>query len=124
MLNKLFKIVVFNFCVFWMIKEIAVPVYGYFNYRDEYQVLVNECARAMENHWDIESSNEKNESLLRSSKTSLIVCHDYDKLRKLLLSFGINEYIWNFIFFCIINSVSCLIIAYNQADLYWEIVIS
>ena len=84
-------------CILVDKREIAVPVYGYFNYRDEYQVLVNECARAMENHWDIESSNEKNESLLRSSKTSLIVCHDYDKLRKLLLSFGINEYILSYL---------------------------
>jgi His-Xaa-Ser system protein (TIGR03982 family) len=96
MISKVFQVVVIIFCCFWLTKEILLPGYVYFIYIDEYKELVTECARAMDTHWDVESSELKSEELTNSTKTGLMICHDYDKTRKMLLSFGINEYILSY----------------------------
>ena len=56
MISKVFQVVVIIFCCFWLTKEILLPGYVYFIYIDEYKELVTECARAMDTHWDVESS--------------------------------------------------------------------
>ena len=96
MLKIIFQVVVVVFCIFWLVKEILAPGYVYLKYIDDYKFLVNECARAMDTHWDVETSNLKSMDLTNSTKTGLVVCHDYDKTRKMLLSFGINEYILSY----------------------------
>ena len=96
MLKIIFQVVVVVFCIFWLVKEILAPGYVYLKYIDDYKSLVNECARAMDTHWDVEMSNLKSEDLTNSTKTGLIVCHEYDKTRKMLLSFGISEYILSY----------------------------
>ena len=67
----------------------------------EYRRLVVECDQAMHDEVVLRGTNESSEStdisletakLMRASgEVGLLVCHDYDKLRKRLLIAGVSE---------------------------------
>lgn len=63
-------------------------------YEDEYKRLTYECDNAMHDEVSIRSnpiSSEANDRLQKSAEVGLLVCHDYDKLRKKLLILGVSE---------------------------------
>lgn len=65
-----------------------------FLYQDEYKRLAWACDNAMHNEVAIRSSNigtDQNDLLQTSADVELLVCHDYDKLRKKMLTAGISE---------------------------------
>jgi hypothetical protein len=63
-------------------------------YSDEYKWLAIQCDNAMHDEVSIRFSNralEKQELLIKSADVELLVCHEYDKLRKKMLSLGVGE---------------------------------
>jgi len=89
MIRALFYVTVTLFCVGWLGKNIIAPSAGYFLFKDEYIQLSSQCANAMDETWFAEQ--EKDDGLNKSSKIHLLVCHEYDKLRKKMLIFGVSE---------------------------------
>ena len=89
-MNKVFKITVSIFCVVWLFKYAVLPVTGYFWFKNDYISQTSKCSNAMDESWFIEQS--ANPALISSAKIHLLTCHDYDKTRKLMLSFGVPEY--------------------------------
>lgn len=63
-------------------------------FEDEYKRLTYECDNAMHDEVSIRSNPIKSEAddrLQKSAEVGLLVCHDYDKLRKKLLILGVSE---------------------------------
>jgi len=88
-MDKYFKPILILFCILWLSKEIILPatvaVVTYYPYMD----LVKKCDSAMNSSWFINQTNDT-----RLEKTELIQmldCHDYDKLRKIILISGLSE---------------------------------
>ena len=65
-------------------------------YQNDYQKLMYRCDEAMRNHFiskarSANNPNDKNAEDLNASEVALIDCHDYDVLRKKLLTFNLTE---------------------------------
>ena len=76
------------FVVAWIIKEILLPVGAASFLSFRYMDLTYECDTAMEASWFY----SQNETLNTESEVAqLLVCHEYDKTRKLLLMSGLPE---------------------------------
>lgn len=74
--------------------EYVRPWVAEFVYEEEYKRLTYECDNAMHDEVSIRSNpinSELNDRLQKSAEVGLLVCHDYDKLRKRLLILGISE---------------------------------
>jgi hypothetical protein len=74
--------------------EYVRPWVAEFVYEEEYKRLTYECDNAMHDEVSIRSNpinSELNDRLQKSAEVGLLVCHDYDKLRKKLLILGISE---------------------------------
>jgi len=72
------------------------PLFAAATWGGEYKNLMYECDFAMKEHFIAKQAVEANVDAfsvanLEASESSLVVCHDYDKLRKKLLTFGLNE---------------------------------
>lgn len=70
---------------------IVMKVYG-----DRYSQLIFKCDNVMRDHYIskakiMSKANLENLEELMSSELALIDCHDYDKLRKKLIWFGLSE---------------------------------
>jgi His-Xaa-Ser system protein (TIGR03982 family) len=89
-LNIFFKLSVILLACTYLLKEVVVPEFVYQTNKDVYMKLTLQCAFAMDSNWYIEQQKDKN--LKKSSDIQLLDCHDYDKLRKYMLSSGISEY--------------------------------
>jgi len=89
-LNFVFKISVILIAITYLSKEVIIPEFVYQTNKDEYMKLTLDCAFAMDSNWYIEQQTDTN--LIKSSEIQLLDCHDYDKLRKYMLSSGISEY--------------------------------
>lgn len=66
------------------------------HYQEQYGALVFRCDQAMRSHFiaRTRAGNDPSETsadLLADAELGLIVCHDYDTLRKRLLRFGLTE---------------------------------
>ena len=72
-----------------MWKNFGLAQYSYYRYQSEYIELTLKCAHAMDSNWYIEQLD--NPDIQKSSEIQLLDCHDYDKLRKIMLSHGVNE---------------------------------
>jgi His-Xaa-Ser system protein (TIGR03982 family) len=94
-INKIFKIVLICFCIIWITKELLVPGITLAILYDKYLNLTSECANAMDESWFIEQ--KKDTKLSQTAQVHLLVCHDYDKTRKILLSAGVSENILAYI---------------------------
>ena len=84
--NKMFRIVVSAFVIFWLGKEVILPVSVGAYYYAPYQKLVIACDTAMDDSWYF---GEKD--LGTSEIVHLLDCHDYDKARKVMLIAGLPE---------------------------------
>lgn len=74
--------------------EYVVPVAADWYFRDDYRNLAAECDQAMHDEVALRpgtSGASKHPALSLSADVALLVCHDYDKLRKRLLAFGVSE---------------------------------
>jgi His-Xaa-Ser system protein (TIGR03982 family) len=85
--KKFFMYTITVFCILWIMKEIILPVGAASLYSKKYMKLVVECGLAMEGNWY--STQENNIS--KEDTIELLVCHDYDKTRKILLMSGLPE---------------------------------
>ena len=89
-INKVFKVVLIVFMIFWVGKEVVYPGITAAIYSNEYIKLVGQCDEAMESDW----YNRQNDLTNEADNIQLLSCHEYDKLRKTLLMSGLpKEYI-------------------------------
>jgi hypothetical protein len=78
-------------------KAIAIPMAAKHVYGEQYKGLVFECDDVMRGHFIAKARVQHQPSPqaideLRSAELSLLACHDYDKLRKKLLTLGVTEH--------------------------------
>ncbi len=74
--------------------EYAVPALADWYYQDEYRKLAAECDQAMHEEAALRpgtAGSAKNPALALSADVELMVCHEYDKLRKRLLGLRVSE---------------------------------
>lgn len=95
MSGKLFKLVVGLFCFAWLMKNVLAPASALAYYYDEYMTLSSKCATAMDESWFIEQQNHS--QLDKTARVHLLICHEYDKTRKLMLSMGLSEHTLSFL---------------------------
>ena len=77
-------------------KLLLVPAIAKHWYRERYKDLVFQCDDVMRAHFIAKSQvsvapSEEAIKNLRAAEVSLLACHDYDKLRKKLLTLGLSE---------------------------------
>lgn len=89
MKSHVFKVIVGAFCIGWLVKNVLAPVVGLTLFYGSYLELSSQCANAMDNGWFIQQS--ESEDLKKSADINLLICHDYDKTRKLMLTLGVSE---------------------------------
>lgn len=90
-----FRVVVSVFCISWLSKNIIFPVATYLFYKDKYVELSSSCANAMDETWFAEQY--EGENIKKSSEVHLLVCHEYDKTRKIMLLSGLNESVLSYL---------------------------
>lgn len=88
-MKRTLGILIGGFCFAWIVKAIALPVFAYFAYKDDFIRLSSLCANAMDESWFAEQFEDG--ALRQSTDVHLMVCHEYDKLRKKLLVLGLSE---------------------------------
>ena len=77
-------------------REFVLPFIAEKIYKEQYKELVFQCDSVMRDHFIAKSevlalpSNEAIQKL-QASEVGLLTCHDYDVLRKKLISFGLGE---------------------------------
>lgn len=89
MKSKLLVYSVITIAALWTIKLVIFPVAVGAIYSKDYMALVIKCDQAMNSSWYTNQMNE--ESLKASEVAQLLHCHDYDKVRKILLFSGLPE---------------------------------
>lgn len=94
-LKSIFRVLVSLFCFIWILKNLVVPVSVYFFLSEKYMMLSSECANAMDESW---FSDQYMDGVLKnSSKVHLLVCHEYDKTRKIMLFSGVDENVLSYL---------------------------
>jgi hypothetical protein len=83
-------------CVGLATKYIAVPYFAEIVYKEDYKKLVFACDNVMRDHLIAKNrvnvdKSEESIKQLHSAEVGLLTCDDYDKLRKKMMIFGINE---------------------------------
>lgn len=80
----------------YAIKELAIPAIAEKIYREDYKELVFKCDSVMRDHFIAKSQvvispSEQAIKNLHAAEVGLLACHDYDALRKKLISLGLSE---------------------------------
>ena len=91
-LNILALAVVF----FYAAKELAIPAVAEWFYKNDYKELVFKCDSVMRDHFIaknqvLHSPSDETIRNLHAAEIGLLTCHDYDVLRKRLISSGLSE---------------------------------
>lgn len=78
------------------VAEYVIPKVATIFWKGDYQSLMFQCDHVMREHFIakqlvLSEPSEKAVNNLESSEVGLLSCHEYDKLRKQLLSFGVSE---------------------------------
>jgi His-Xaa-Ser system protein (TIGR03982 family) len=89
MIKTVFQLVVIVFCITWLGKNIVAPAMAYVYFQTDYKRLASQCANAMDETWFVEQ--EGLDELEQSAEIHLMVCHEYDKTRKVMLVMGLSE---------------------------------
>ena len=76
--------------------EYVIPRIVLASHKEEYQSLMFQCDHVMREHFIAKQQvlvepSELAIKNLDASEVSLLTCHNYDKLRKKILSFGVSE---------------------------------
>jgi len=87
MIKKISMITIALFSFLWIIKEIVLPLSIAVSYSNKYMKLAHECDTAMEANW----YNSQNMPNKKSDTIQMLACHEYDKVRKILLMSGLPE---------------------------------
>lgn len=91
-LNILALAVVF----FYAAKELAIPAVAEWFYKNDYKELVFKCDSVMREHFIaknqvLHSPSDEAIRNVHAAEIGLLTCHDYDVLRKRLISNGLSE---------------------------------
>jgi hypothetical protein len=83
-------------CIALAVKFLAIPSLAKVMYQEEYKSLMYNCDNAMRNHMIaknrvIFTKTKSSIIQLKSAEMGLLECHEYDKLRKLMISKGLNH---------------------------------
>ena len=81
---------------FYAAKDLAMPFAAEAPYRDRYKELVFQCDTVMRDHFIAKNQvlttpSPEAFNQLRAAEVGLLTCHDYDVLRKKLISLGLSE---------------------------------
>ena len=87
LMKTLFRSAVSMFCVFWILKEVAIPGVTALSLSKKYMGQTIACDQAMEAHW----YGPKSALDAKAAEIQLLNCHNYDETRKLLLLSGLPE---------------------------------
>lgn len=84
-------------CVAITIKFIAMPVIAKTMFADKYKELMFQCDNVMRDHMIAKNRvihDKTDEAIkdLEAAEMGLISCHEYDKYRKIMLSWGLNDH--------------------------------
>lgn len=76
--------------------RLIVPYAAEYAWGDDYKELVFKCDNVMRDHFIAKSkvlAKPSDESIrdLKAAEVGLFTCHDYDRLRKRLMRFGVGE---------------------------------
>ncbi|MDG1727487.1 MAG: TIGR03982 family His-Xaa-Ser system protein [Emcibacteraceae bacterium] len=82
-------------CIALGIKFVAMPMIAQPIFKEEYQTLMFQCDNVMRDHliaknrvtYEMSDTSLKQ---LKAAEMGLLTCHDYDKLRKRMLSWGVT----------------------------------
>ena len=86
-MKKILHSIISIFAILWILKEIVYPLGTAIFFSNTYMKLTIECDNAMEGNWyNTQENNISNEDTIQ-----LLICHDYDKTRKVLLMSGLPE---------------------------------
>jgi hypothetical protein len=82
--------------VIWGAQKFIVPEIAVAVYENKYKEMMFTCDHVMREHFIAKqmvlvSATEKTVRNLESSEIGLISCHDYDKFRKTLISWGVTK---------------------------------
>jgi hypothetical protein len=91
-LNVLALVVIFGYGA----QKYVMPSAAVEIYKADYKELVFKCDDAMRDHFiakrqALDSPSEKSIRDLRAAEVGLLICHEYDVLRKKLIDFGVTE---------------------------------
>ena len=94
--GRLANIVAVALVFVYGIIQYVVPKVVLSTHKENYQSLMFQCDHVMREHFIAKQhvlANPSEEAIknLESSEVGLLTCHDYDKLRKELMSFGVSE---------------------------------
>jgi hypothetical protein len=86
---------IFLVVVYGMI-EYAAPIAASEIWREDYKELMFKCDSAMREHLIAKQAvtvdaNDQTVKNLRATEVGILECHDYDKLRKRMLVWGVSE---------------------------------
>ena len=98
-LNKLLitlNVVAAISCILLTLKVVYMPFYAKNFLADNYKELMFQCDNVMRDHMIAKNrlKHEKSSEAIRDLKASeigLVSCHDYDKLRKTMMSWGLSS---------------------------------
>lgn len=77
-------------------KQLAIPILAEQYYKKSYKDLMFQCDSVMRDHFIAKtqvSHSPSDEAItnLHAAEVGLLACHDYDDLRKRLISYGLSE---------------------------------
>jgi len=81
---------------FYAAKELVIPRAAEWFYKNDYKELVFKCDSVMREHFIAKSQvlhapSDGAIKNLHAAEVGLLACHDYDVLRKRLMSYGLSE---------------------------------
>lgn len=89
-MKRLLQFTLLLFCTLWISKEIALPLAAAAAFSQKYMSLVNRCDLAMDADW-YERQAPAERKHTDSNVVRMLDCHDYDLLRKKMLTLGLPE---------------------------------
>lgn len=87
-MNRFGKIIIVLFAGGWLVKEIVLPSVTALMFSKQFMEQVIQCDTAMEDSWYYRQEDRIDKN---SESVQLLVCHEYDKTRKILLMSGLPE---------------------------------
>ncbi len=93
---KILNIFALVIILLFSVKEFASPFIAERLYKEKYKELMFQCDNVMRDHFIaknevITSPSSGAIKKLHAAEVGLLACHDYDVLRKKLLTFGLDE---------------------------------
>lgn len=76
--------------------EYGAPIYAQLSWADEYKTLMFQCDHVMKEHYIAKRAVEEDPRgqtirSLQAAEVGLLNCHDYDKMRKRMIVWGVSD---------------------------------